>query len=79
MSKIFETSNTTPASRGLRITVTMESTSDKGLEWALAQAIGFARARMMGVSCSHKDDPSTRVSCRTTRLRKKKSNDSTTT
>lgn len=79
MSKIFETRNTEPASRGLRITLTMESTSDKGLEWALAQAVGFARARMMGVTCSHKDDPTTRVSCRTTRLRKKKSNATSTT
>lgn len=72
MSKVFETRNTEPAARGLRITVTMESTSAAGLEWALAQAIGFARARMMGVSCSHRDDPTTRVSCKTTKLRKRK-------
>lgn len=73
VGQVFETSNTTPVSSGLRITVTIESTSDEGLEWALIHGIGFARARMMGVACYHKDDPTTRVSCRTTRLRKKKS------
>lgn len=68
---VFETRLTSPAPHGLRITLTLESTSDEGMEWALVQAICFARARMMGVAVSHKGDPTTRASCRTTKLRKR--------
>lgn len=57
---------------GLRITLTLESRSEAGMEWALAQGIKFARERWMGVTVHHKDDPETRVSCRTTKLRNRR-------
>jgi hypothetical protein len=57
------------AKHGLRITLTMESPTEDGMEWALAQAIKFAKERWYGVTVSHKDNPQIRASCRTTRLR----------
>lgn len=71
VEKIFETATSTPVSNGLRVTLTMEATSEAGMEWAMAQAFQFARERWMGVTVHHKDDPTTRASCRTTRLRKR--------
>jgi hypothetical protein len=60
------------APTGLRITVTMESYSQEGMAWAMAQAFRFATEHWMGVTVSHKDDPTTRASFRTTKLRKRK-------
>jgi hypothetical protein len=57
---------------GLRVTVTMEAKSEEMMQWALLQGFTFARERWMGVTVHHKDDPMTRVSCRTTKLRKRK-------
>lgn len=57
---------------GYRVTVTMEAYSDAGMKWARAQAFKFAREQWIGVTVSHKDEPTTRASCRTTRLRKRK-------
>lgn len=56
----------------LRITVTMEAQSEEGMQWALAQGFQFARERWIGVTVHHKGEPTTRVSCRTTKLRKRK-------
>jgi len=72
---MFETRNQTKASAGLRITVTMEARSEEGMQWALAQGFQLARERWMGVSVHHKDEPSTRVSCRTTKLRERRDTD----
>lgn len=63
---------TKPAQHGLRITVTMEVPSEEMMEWALAQALLFARQRWYGVTVSHKDNSLARVSCRTTKMRKPK-------
>ena len=60
------------APTGLRITVTMEAYSEEAMKWAMAQGFEFARTRWMGVTVHHKDDPTTRASCRTTKLRKRK-------
>lgn len=57
---------------GLRVTVTMEAESEEGMAWALTEGFRFARERWIGVSVHHKDEPTTRVSCRTTKLRKRK-------
>lgn len=63
---------TKPAKHGLRITVTMEAPNEKMMQWAMAQGFQFAREHWIGVAVHHKDDPTTRVSCRTTRRRKPK-------
>jgi hypothetical protein len=57
---------------GLRVTVTMEVSSEEGMAWALGQGFKFAAERWISVTVSRKNDPSTRVSCRTTKLRKRK-------
>lgn len=59
------------AEHGLRITVTMEAANEEAMAWALGQGFMFAAERWIGVTVSRKDDPTTRVSCRTTRLRKR--------
>lgn len=66
------TDSTKPPKHGLRITVTMEAPTPEMMEWAFAQGFQFAREHWIGVTVSHKDNPQTRVSCRTTRLRKPK-------
>lgn len=63
-----------PPASGLRITVTMEAANDEAMAWALGTGFTLAAERWIGVTVSRKGDPSTRVSCRTTRLRKRKSN-----
>lgn len=66
----------TPPKHGLRVTVTMEAPNEKMMRWALKQGFMFAREGWIGVTVSHKDEPRTRVSCRTTRLRKQRSKES---
>lgn len=61
-----------PAKHGLRITVTMDVADEGMFAWALGQGFRFASERWYGVTVSHKDSPRTRVSCRTTKLRKPK-------
>lgn len=56
----------------IRVTVTMESTSEEGFAWALKQGFTFAKERWIGVTVSHKDDPTTMASCRTTHPRKRR-------
>lgn len=61
-----------PPKHGLRITITMEAPNQDMMDWAIVQGFKFAAERWMGVTVSRKDDPTTRVSCRTTPLRKRK-------
>lgn len=69
----FQTKREQKAKHGLRITLTMEAPNEDMMAWALVQGFKFATEHWMGVTVSRKDDPRTRVSCRTTLLRKPKS------
>lgn len=60
------------AAQGWRITMIVEAHSAEMLEWGMEQAFDMGCAMFIQVEVSHKDDPTTRVKVRTTKLRKPK-------
>lgn len=56
----------------MRVTLSVEAPTQRDLEKALDEAVKFSKARYMGISYHWKKKPDVRVSCRTTRLRKRK-------
>lgn len=55
----------------LRVTLTVEAGTQRDLEKALDEAVRFGKDRYMGVSYRWKRKTGARVSCRTTKSRKK--------
>lgn len=56
--------------QGRRVTMIVEAHSPEMFEWAMAQAFDMGRQMYIGIELSHKDDKTTRVKVRTTKLRR---------
>ena len=66
----MSTTNSKP--KRLRTTIVIEAASEKDFEWALSHAIDLARARVIQMAFSKKNDPLTRYSVRTAKARPRK-------